>query len=173
MINPLNGTYVSIMYRNNRTFLGSDNNWQSVVLDIRKYIPLSGNSHNILAFWSYNNLILAGNPPYLELPFSAGDAYSNTERGYVQGRFRGKKYIDVESEYRFGILQNGLLGGVAFANLASFSEWPSNQFTGILPGGGLGLRLKVNKNSDTNVAIDYAFGVNGSSGFFFNVGEVF
>lgn len=173
MINPLFGTYISFLYRNNYTFLGSDNNWQSIVLDIRKYIPLSGNSNNVLAFWFYNNIILTGNPPYLELPFTAGDAYSNTERGYVQGRFRGKKYIDFESEYRFGIMDNGLLGGVAFANLASFADWPSNQFTGILPGGGIGLRLKVNKHSNTNVAIDYAFGVNGSSGFFFNVGEVF
>jgi len=66
-----------------------------------------GNSNNILAFWSYNNLIIKGDPPYLELPFTAGDPYSNTQRGYVQGRFRGRKFISLESEYRYGILKTG------------------------------------------------------------------
>ena len=173
MVNPLNGAYVSFMYRDNGTALGSDKNWQSIVLDIRKYIPVPGNSNNILAFWSYNNLIIKGDPPYLELPFTAGDPYSNTQRGYVQGRFRGRKFISLESEYRYGILKNGLLGGVFFANIASFSEWPSNQFTGLLPAAGMGLRLKLNKHSNTNLAIDYAVGMNGSRGFFFNIGEVF
>ena len=31
----------------------------------------------------------------------------------------------------------------------------------------------MNKFSNTNLAIDYGFGVNGSHGLFFNLGEVF
>lgn len=172
-VNPKCGTYASFMYRNNTTLVGSDYNWQGMVLDIRKYIPFPENSNNVLAFWSYNNLIIKGNPPYLDLPYIAGDSYSNTGRGYAMGRYRGKKFVYLESEYRFGILQNGLLGGVAFANLSSFSAWPSNQFTGVTPGSGIGLRVKINHHSDTNVALDYGFGVEGSRGFFFNIGEVF
>jgi hypothetical protein len=89
------------------------------------------------------------------------------------GRFRGKKFVYLESEYRYGILKNGLLSGVAFANVSSFSNWPSNQFNGVLPGGGIGIRVKINRHSDTNVALDYGFGIQGSRGLFFNVGEVF
>ena len=172
-VNPKNGTYASFMYRNNLTSLGSDYNWQGVVLDIRKYIPFPENSKNVLALWNYDNLIIKGDPPYLELPYTAGDSYSNTGRGYAMGRYRGEKYVYLESEYRFGILNNGLLSGTAFANAASFSDWPSNRLNGIIPGGGLGLRIKINRHSDTNVALDYGFGIQGSRGIFFNVGEVF
>ena len=172
-VNPRNGTYFSLMYRNNPDFLGSDFNWQGVVIDFRKYFFFPANSENVLAIWSYANLILNGNPPYLELPYTAGDSYSNTGRGYAMGRFRGKKYLYLESEYRFEILNNGLVSGVAFTNASSFSNWPSNQLNGVLPGGGVGLRIKINRHSDTNIALDYGFGIEGSRGFFFNVGEVF
>jgi len=43
----------------------------------------------------------------------------------------------------------------------------------IEPGWGAGIRLKFNKFSRTNVAIDYGFGEGGSGGLFVNVGEVF
>ncbi len=42
-----------------------------------------------------------------------------------------------------------------------------------LPGWGGGVRIKLNKVSGTNLSIDYAFGVNGSQGLFFNIAEVF
>ena len=79
----------------------------------------------------------------------------------------------LESEYRFAVTQNGLLGGVVFANAQSFSNWPGKKFDRIAPATGLGLRIKVNKTSRTNIAIDYGFGVKGSRGLFVNLGEVF
>jgi hypothetical protein len=42
-----------------------------------------------------------------------------------------------------------------------------------VPAGGIGLRIKVNKKSATNLAIDYGIGINGSRGFFVNLGESF
>ena len=44
---------------------------------------------------------------------------------------------------------------------------------GIAPAGGLGLRVKLNKYSRTNIAIDYGWGRQGSHGFFVNLGEAF
>src|ERR1019366_3868268 len=61
--NPLQGFYSSIAYRNNSTFLGSDHNWQSLLLEFRKYIKLSSHSNNVLAFWSYNWFTFGGKPP--------------------------------------------------------------------------------------------------------------
>lgn len=173
-INPQGGLYANLLYRPNLTILGSNTNWQSLTIDVRKYFKLSpGINQNILAFWAYAWLTPSGNPPYLDLPSTGWDAYNNTGRGYIQGRFRGKNMLYLESEYRFGISQNGLFGGVVFANAESFSNYPSNDFDKIWPAVGLGLRIKVNKHSNTNIAIDYGFGADGSRGFFVNLGEVF
>jgi hypothetical protein len=172
-INPQGGLYANITYRPNFMLLGSDQNWQSLLIDVRKYVRFPASSNNILAFWSYNWLTLAGNPPYLDLPSTQWDMYQNTGRGYIQGRFRGKNMVDLETEYRFGILKNGLVGGVVFANAQSFSEWPSNEMNHILPGYGAGLRFKIDKNTNTNVALDYALGTDGSRGVFLNLCEVF
>jgi hypothetical protein len=79
----------------------------------------------------------------------------------------------LESEYRFGITRNGLIGGVVFANAESFSNGADHQPQSIQPASGLGLRIKLNKKSNTNIAIDYGFGTQGMRGFFVNVGEVF
>jgi hypothetical protein len=81
--------------------------------------------------------------------------------------------IDLEAEYRFPILRNGFLGGVVFANVQSFSDFPSNKFTTAAPGWGLGLRVKLNKRSRTNITFDYGFGLHGSNGLTINIGEVF
>jgi hypothetical protein len=172
-INPPQEYYASIIYRNNATFLGSDGNWQSLILDLRSYYKLPADSRNVLAFWSYDWFVVRGTPPYLDLPASSWDTYANQGRGYIQSRFRGRNLISLESEYRFGITHDGLFGGVMFVNVQSVSDWPSNKFTVLHPGLGCGIRFKMNKHSDTNVAIDYAIGLQGSMGVFVNLGEVF
>jgi len=173
-INPENGGYASVSYRPNFTFMGSDANWQSLIFDLRKYIRWPGSSHNVLAIWNYDWFTTGGgDPPYLLLPSTGWDAYSNTARGYIQGRFRSKNMLYLESEYRFGITSNGLFGGVVFANAQSFSEPGNGRFQYITPGYGAGLRLSLNKFSRTNLCVDYGWGINGSGGFFVNLGEVF
>ena len=172
-INPQNGFYANIEYRSNLTQLGSDENWQSLTVDVRKYVHFPAGSQNILAFWSYDWLTPSGNPPYLDLPATGWDTYNNTGRGYIQGRFRSKNMVYLESEYRFGLTRNGLFGAVLFANAQSFSNFPDDRFDKVWPGFGGGLRVKVNKHSNTNIAIDYGIGIDGSKGFFVNLGELF
>jgi outer membrane protein assembly factor BamA len=173
-INPSGGVYANVVWRNNYKFLGSDDNWQSLLLDVRKYFRFPARSTNILAFWTYDWLVLSGKPPYLDLPSTSWDTYTNTGRGYIQGRFRSRQMLYLESEYRYGITRNGLLGGVVFVNAQSFSEFPGNyHFKYIQPAAGLGLRVKLNKVSKTNIDIDYGFGINNSHGLFINIAEVF
>ena len=120
-INPLNGGYASVIYRDNFTFLGSDGHWQELSMDFRRYFRVSADNNNILAFWS----ILAftnGNVPYLDLPYTASDTYNNSGRGYPEQRFRGKNELYLEGEYRFGILKNGLLGGVVLPTPKAFQN---------------------------------------------------
>lgn len=172
-INPQQGIYFNITYRSNFKALGSDSNWQSLLIDSRAYLHFPKNSHNVLAFWLMNWLTVNGTPPYLLLPSTGWDDNYNTGRGYIQGRFRGRNMQYFESEYRFGISRNGLIGGVAFVNLQHFSSDISPDYNKLFPGYGLGLRIKLNKHSGANLCIDYGFGQNGSRGFFVNLGEIF
>lgn len=172
-INPRNGTYANLIYRNNQQFLGSDGNWQSLTFDFRKYIPITKDKRNILAFWMLDVFTLSGHPPYFDLPSTSWDMANNTGRGYIQGRFRGTDMLYGEGAYRFTLSKNGLLGGVIFVNGQSFTNYPANRFQKVVLGYGPGLRIKFNKRSDTNIGIDYGIGQNGSQGFFVNLGEVF
>ena len=81
--------------------------------------------------------------------------------------------VYAESEYRFGITENGFIGGVVFANMQSVSERQDKPLQSILPGYGAGIRIKISKHSNTNIAIDYGIGSGGSKGIFMNLGEVF
>jgi outer membrane protein assembly factor BamA len=173
-IHASKGSLANIIFRPNFTFMGSDANWKSLQFEYRKYIKLSSHSNNALALWSYNWFTIGKQkPPYLLLPSTAWDDQYNTGRGYIQGRYRAKNMLYAEAEYRFGITHNGLLGGVVFANAQSYSKNLSNELSVIAPAVGFGLRVKLNKNSNTNLCIDYGFGQNGSKGLFLNLGEVF
>src|ERR1017187_5868007 len=72
--NPENGTYVNLQVRDNSTLIGSNSNWQSLVLDTRHYFELSKRTHDVLALWSYDWVTLNGKPPYFDLPAAGNDA---------------------------------------------------------------------------------------------------
>lgn len=172
-INPSNGLLASMAYRNNLKGLGTDQSWESVQFDFRKYVNFPANSKNTLALWNLNWFTLNGKPPFLMLPSTGWDDSYNSGRGYIQGRYRGRNMIYLESEYRFQITKNGLVGGTFFVNGQSFSHNVFKAYDAFKIGYGVGLRLKVNKHSGANICIDYGFGKNGSHGFAVNLGEVF
>jgi outer membrane protein assembly factor BamA len=172
-INAYRGNYVNILLIPRFQFMGSDNNWTSLMAEWRGYYRFPASTNNILALWSYNWLTLSGMPPYLMLPSTGWDKTFNTGRGYIQGRFRSNNMVDGEAEYRIQLSRNGLFGMVLFTNLESFTNINTWHFGSPAPAGGLGLRIKVNKYSRTNIAIDYGWGRQGSHGFFVNLGEAF
>jgi hypothetical protein len=172
-INPQRGNYLNAVFRVNGKVFGSDNNWQSVYLDARKYISFSKKKNQILCFWALAWFTVSGKPPYLDLPSTAWDVYSSTARGYSQGRYTGKNMIYFETEYRFNLMRNGLIGAVVFVNASAFPKSILDVNLRILPAAGAGLRIKINRDSRTNFAVDYAHGVEGSWGFWVTIGEVF
>jgi len=154
-------------------FLGSDDNWESLYLDYRRYIHFGDErQQNVLAFWGYYWTSLSRKTPYLDLPAIGWDANTRSGRGMDQGRFRGRGLIDFEAEYRRDITANGLLGFVVFANMNTVTKQESYRFTGLHPAGGGGLRVKFNKKSGTNIAIDYGLSSYGSR-FTIGLGEAF
>ncbi len=170
-INPSQGWYVNVTWRDNLQSIGSKRNWQSLVIDVRRYLKVSP-AGNTLAFWGYS-WRSGATTPYLLLPSTGWDDSYNTGRGYIQGRFRSNIMNYLETEFRFKITRNGLLGGVAFANIQSYKTKITTGSQALAPGIGTGLRIKLNKQSGANLCIDYGIGQNGSQGFFVNLGEVF
>ncbi|GAB3503721.1 BamA/TamA family outer membrane protein [Emticicia fontis] len=166
------GFYTNIVFKQSLKSLGSNTNYQSLLVDARKYFNLSGNTNHILAFWSYN-FFTSGTVPYLDMPSTGWDTNVNTGRGFIQGRFRGKNLMYFEAEYRFALTRNQFLGGVLFSNLQTVSEITNNKFEKLIPAIGAGLRIRVNKFSRANLAIDYGIGGDGSKNLYFNFGEVF
>lgn len=173
-INPLPGAYANIIYRINPTFLGSKSNWQSLFIDVRKYLslnPAKPNQQNTLAFWSYFWKILNGNAPYLDLPSTGWDPYNRSARGIDQNRYRGRTLFYFESEYRRDITNNGLLGFVVFTNINTVSGTKS-LFRSWHPAAGTGLRIKFNKGAGTNIGVDYGFS-QGYRSISLSLGEAF
>jgi hypothetical protein len=171
-INPVAGNiFASIQLLKDATWLGANSNYSTLTLDLRRYIKMPW--HTLLGFWCYGVFTLNGNPPYLDLAGAGLDSYNNTSRGYQQGRFVGKNMLALETEWRFNLSKNGLFGGVIFANTTTLSELASNRFEKLAPAVGAGLRVKFNKFSKTNIAIDYGIGTGGSKGYSGNLGEVF
>lgn len=172
-INPLPGAYFNLIYRVNPYFLGNgDNTWKSIFMDSRKYISIKGEKRHTLALWNYIWTALDNNVPYLDLPGIGYEPYQRSGRGIEQNRYRGKSLVYVESEYRSDITNNGLLGFVVFANANVVSGPGNGKFTGPHPAVGTGLRISFNKQSNTNIAIDYGFS-KGHSGLSLALGEAF
>lgn len=174
LFNPFPGIFANLIYRHNAGFLGSDNNAQSIYLDFRKYIAVGDNSvyKSVFAFWTYYWTTISNGTPYLSLPGIGNDPYQHSGRGIQQNRYRGNSLIYFEAEYRRDITANGLFGFVVFANFNSASEFNTRRFAYINPAAGGGLRVKFNKRSATNIAIDYGFS-KGYNGLILGLGEAF
>lgn len=169
------GMYADVGVRLNQTWVGSTENSVQAFTELRKYWSLSKRRpDHVIAFWHWGSYRLAGDIPYLELPGTGSDTYARSGRGYTTGRFKGKSFFYAETEYRFPLSDNHLFSGVVFGNMQSGSN-----DTGVKlmqnwePGYGFGLRILFNKNTRTNICLDYGRGRYGASGFFLGLNEVF
>jgi len=172
-INATRGAYFSATYGFFKSKSKTSDTYQSLFLDARKYIKLPYKFSPVLAFRSYYWTLTDNYAPYLDLPSNRWEASSGSaSRGIQKGRYRSNAMLYFESEYRFGISADGFWGGVAFVNVLAPSEFDTQNFPYWHPAGGVGVRLKFNKYSRTNVAFDVA----GSKEFwsvYLNIGEAF
>lgn len=169
------GIYADVGVRVNQSWMGSSKNAIQISSDFRKYWSLSDrNPEHVLAFWHWGSYLVSGAVPLLELPGTGKDASNRSGRGYTVGYFKGPRYFYSEAEYRFPITKNKFLSGVTFFNIQSADDdLGTKLFERWQPGGGAGLRILFNKNTRTNLCIDYAFGNYGVKGLFLGLNEVF
>lgn len=172
--NTYRGYYASVSFRFNPEFMGSSKQSTMTLYDVRYYIGLSPlRKRNILALWSLGNFVTSGDVPYLALPSLGWDTYNRSGRGYIQGRYRGLSLVYTEAEWRFSLSQNGLWGGVAFVNNTFVSSETQKLFEKTAPGVGVGLRITMDKLTRTNLGVDLGYGLDNSSGIYFNLQETF
>jgi outer membrane protein assembly factor BamA len=175
-INPDRGWLANGSFRTFfKDFLGGDSTWQELYLDVRTYTKVARGGRQKLAFWVYGDFVVGGVPPYLDLPATAMDTYGRSGRGYGEGRFRGERLLYGEIEYRATLMRSGLVGMVAFLNTTTVTNLETGErlFNTFATGGGLGLRLLINKHSKTNLCLDVGLGKQGSHGVYLAIQEAF
>ena len=175
-INPSRGVYAGVEYQTFFDgFLGGTSSWQQLNVEARTYLRLNPDARHRLAVWLSGNLVTGGEAPYFDLPATSMDTYGRSGRGYIQGRFRGERMAYGELEYRWTVKRNGMLGIVAFLNTETLSSEDTGErlFDAFATGGGAGLRLMLNKHSQTNLAFDVGRGNDGKARIYFGVQEAF
>ena len=97
--------------------------------------------------------------------------FSNDLRGYTTGQFQNRRMFATQAEYRYewrkrlGFVAFGGVGGVA----RTLGDFRTDQ---LLPGGGAGLRFKLEKKHHINYRIDVGWGREGRT-LSIGVGEAF
>jgi outer membrane protein assembly factor BamA len=184
-IAPYRGWFAHLRFTGYPTWLGSTRSSTLFSAEGRLYVGLSDEDpRNLLAFWVLASGVTSGRLPYLALPASGWDARSTSGRGYVQGRFRGTAMAYAETEWRFRLSRDGLLGGTVFASAQTFArpsvslpeyayeEDGESLFETVRPAAGVGLRLMAVKQSRTALRLDVAAGSK-SVAFYLGAGEAF
>jgi len=153
--NSTNGTYISTNIISFDGLIGSYYNYYSYELDIRH-------------FWNpwYTHVIAAqiytkgnvGSVPFYSLSQMGG---TERMRGYYYGAIRDKLILDAQVEYRMHIWN--IFGMVAFVSAGRVADnWSQMDFGNLWYGGGVGLRVMVDRANRANLRVDFGYGEDGS-----------
>ena len=158
-INPEQGFYLEADFRINTSGVDGDK-WQSLYLDARKYYSFSKEKHSVWASRAFYWSTFSGKPHYLDLPSIGWDREGKTGRGFTKNRYRSNALLYFETEYRTDITKNGFIGAVFFTNISSVSKLDTYKFTKFNPAVGTGLRIKWNKQNNSNLVLDFGLSKN-------------
>ncbi|NOX18728.1 MAG: BamA/TamA family outer membrane protein [Chlorobi bacterium] len=162
---PSEGFYNEIQATFFSKSFGGNYDFNSYLIDIRKYFSLSENQ--ILAVEAYFTAVY-GSPPFYSYPRLGG---YRRMRGYYEGRFRDRNYYAVQAELRTFVFWR--FYGVIFAGAGDVSDKLVN-FTAknIKPSYGVGIRFRLDEQEKINLRLDIGFGKN-TNGVYFQVEEAF
>ena len=163
----MSGNYLSLLGRFSSPLLGGTSGYNKFVLDLRTYQPITKNASIAARLYAENNF---GNVPFQDMAIYGG---SSGARGYFYGRFVDKHMYTLQGEYRWRFRPRWSFN--AFGLVGSVDERPTKlyEFKNLKPALGAGIRWKILKNQSTWVRFDYGRGIDGQSGVYFGVNEVF
>jgi len=167
-VNAWKGQFFNFEYINYGSAIGSDNDYQKVLLDYRYYH--SFNPGRVIAV--YNALQWSeGDVPFYDMPTLGG---SFSLRGLYAGRFRDNNAIEHTVEYRHTFLRdNGNLsahGMTVWGGIGSVAGDDTSLYDNLLYSYGVGYRYELQPRM--NVRIDFGFSAD-DSGFFLTFTEAF
>ena len=159
------GSFCELIFGFYRRPIGSDYSYNDVRVDVRHFIQLF--SDHVLGFQGVVESI-GGSAPFNGLAKIGGQ---NLMRGYFFGRYRDKKSLALQAEYRMPVVWRiGVVGFASAGQVAdSFSHFGTNRFW--YAGGG-GLRFAWSPEERINLRLDYGVG-SGSSGMYITFSEAF
>jgi len=165
---PSKGWFVIFSMAAYDKFLGSNYQFTSSSLDVRKFISLKGNE-SILGFQAMVNAT-TGDVPFYKLSSIGG-------KRMLRGIAHPYRYMDkhswfAQAEWRKHIWWR--IGGVLFAGTGKVSpEFFQSPFTDLHVVGGAGFRFKVLPDEGLNFRIDFGISNHGDNGVYFTIREAF
>ncbi len=167
-VNAWSGQFFNFEYIVYSEKIGSDNDYQKLLLDYRYYYSIS--KGRVLAF--YNAFQWSdGDVPYYDMPTVGGQ---DSLRGVYRGHYRDKNSIENTVEYRHTFkYQNGELtrhGMTVFAGLGSIANEPQQLYDNLIYSYGVGYRFELQPRM--NVRVDYGRNAT-ESGFYLTFNEAF
>jgi outer membrane protein assembly factor BamA len=162
---PDYGSLMQLIYTHFDRALGSQFNYSTAELDIRKFIRITPNQ--VLALQTFGTFTF-GDVPFRNLGVIGSP---NVMRGYYSGRYRDKNLLAFQAEYRVHVWWR--FGVVGFAGLGQvqnrIGDILLNEFKYSVGGG---VRLALLQKERFNLRFDYGFG-NQSQAFYVVVSEAF
>lgn len=167
---PTRGHLLQADYLRNAGLLGSDFDYDYLLLDARYYVP-ARKGRDVLALNLYGEFNGA------EVPIQAMSMLSNYTsqelmRGVYYGRYRDRHELVAQADYR-GHLK-GRLGYVLFGSAGNVFGSPGTELTDrVKLTYGAGLRFNMNKADPLNLRVDFTLTNFGESGVTFGAAETF
>jgi len=163
---PTKGFYFSYYINNFTKTLGSEFNFVSHAVDIRKYYTVA--EDQVLAI----QFVLNSNVGTVPVRSMSNIGNNSIMRGYYEGRYTDNNFMAAQVEHRFHL--KGSFGMVVFAAAGRVAVKAADLFMleGLKPSLGTGLRYAIDKKEKLNLRLDVGFGRH-SSGVYFNITEAF
>ena len=148
---PDKGYLLRVKFSNFNRSVGSNYDFQVIEADYRKFLHLGNN--RTLAFQGLGTFTF-GDVPFRSLAVLGGNTIM---RGYYSGRYRDKKFIGSQIEYRFPIYWR--IAGVGFTGIGQVAEeFNDLGFDRFKVAVGGGLRVAVLPKEKLNLRFDVAYG---------------
>jgi hypothetical protein len=167
---PTRGHLLLMDYLRNASILGSDFDYDYILIDARLYLPVR-RGRDVVA------LNLYGEFNGSEVPIQTMSMLSNVTtqelmRGVYLGRFRDQHEVVAQADYRGHI--KGRFGYVLFGSAGNVFGSPGSSLTqNVKFTYGAGFRFNVNKADPLNLRVDFTLSSFGESGLTFGATEAF
>ena len=164
IMNPHTGMNATLQTTSYLESLGSSSEYHKIKAAFNKFFNLNNKSILVARFFAVASIG--------DVPFSGQNIVSRDDmRGYSKGEYRAKQVYNIQTEYRWNFYKKW--GMVAFGGLGiATDDFQGNNYSGILPSIGTGIRFKAIVSRNINIGIDVAKGKD-DWGLYFRIGEAF